>query len=140
MDRNQKGIRDFIQNLQPILTSLAPSESAEDIARITKLALTESMRSLVPSKLNLTAGNKDGSNGSGGGINVSEEEFEKKVTDILTPILEAKDKALDEANDKIEQMEGLLYDVRRDLGPVRITLRSQLVIEGYCQQFTCRIL
>ena len=77
------------------------------------------MRSLVPSKINLTS--PGSSDGSRGGINVSDEEFEKKVTDILTPILEAKDKALEEANDKIGQMEGLLYDVRRDLGPVTVT-------------------
>ena len=124
MDKNQKGIRDFIKNLRPILTNLSPSGSAEEIGRITNLALPESIRSL-PSNTTLASGKSNGSTGSGGsggGINVTEEEFGKKVTDFITPILEAKDKALDEANDKIGQLEGLLYDVRRDLGPVITTI------------------
>ena len=125
MDRNQKGIRDFIKNLRPILHELSPSGSAEEIDRITNLALTESMRSLISSNTTLASGkSSNSSNGSGGGINVTEEEFGRKVTDFITPILEAKDKALEEANDKIGQLEGLLYDVRRDLGPVTITLTA----------------
>ena len=129
MDRNQKGIRDFIKNLRPILTNLSPSGSAEEIDRITNLALTESMRSLMPSNTTLASGKSNGSTGSGGsggGINVTEEEFGKKVTDFITPILEAKDKALDEANDKIGQLEGLLYDVRRDLGSVITTINRYI--------------
>ena len=127
MDKNQKGIRDFIKNLRPILTNLSPSGSAEEIGRITNLALPESIRSL-PSNTTLASGKSigstgpGGSGGSGGGINVTEEEFGKKVTDFITPILEAKDKALDEANDKIGQLEGLLYDVKRDLGPAITTI------------------
>ena len=130
MDRNQKGIRDFIKNLRPILHELSPSGSAVEIDRITNLALTESMRSLISSNTTLASGKSNGSSGfggsggsggSGGGINVTEEEFGRKVTDFITPILDAKDKALEEANDKIVQLEGLLYDVRRDLGPVTIT-------------------
>jgi hypothetical protein len=117
---------------------LSTSGSAEEISRITKLALTESMRSLVPSKINLTsgssgssvagsvAGSMAGSSG-GGGLNFSEEEFEKKVTDCITPILVVKDQALNEANDKIEQLEGVLYDVRRDLG--LLTDQVALMIE-----------
>jgi len=131
MDRNQKGIRDFIKNLRPILTNLSPSGSAEEIDRITNLALTESMRSLMPSNTTLASGKSNGSTGSGGsggGINVTEEEFGKKVTDFITPILEAKDKALDEANDKIGQLEGLLYDVRRDLG--LLTDQVALIVEN----------
>ena len=128
MDRNQKGIRDFIKNLRPILHELSPSGSSEEIDRITNLALTESMRSLISSNTTLASGkssnSSNGSGGSGGGINVTEEEFGRKVTDFITPILEAKDKALEEANDKIGQLEGLLYDVRRDLGPVTITLTA----------------
>ena len=124
MDKNQKGIRDFIKNLRPILTNLSPSGSAEEIGRITNLALPESIRSL-PSNTTLASGKSNGSTGSGGsvgGINVTEEEFGKKVTDFITPILEAKDKALDEANGKIGQLEGLLYDVKRDLGPAITTI------------------
>ena len=125
MDRNQKGIRDFIKNLRPILHELSPSGSAEEIDRITNLALTESMRSLISSNTTLASGkSSNSSNGSGGGMNVTEEEFGRKVTDFITPILEAKDKALEEANDKIGQLEGLLYDVRRDLGPVTIILTA----------------
>ena len=123
LDRNQKGIRDFIKNLRPILHELSPSGSAEEIDRITNLALTESMRSLIFSNTTLASGkSSNSSHGSGGGINVTEEEFGRKVTDFITPILETKDKALEESNDKIGQLEGLLYDVRRDLGPVTITL------------------
>jgi len=132
LDRNQKGIRDFIKNLRPILHELSPSGSAEQIDRITNLALTESMRSLISSNTTLASGkssnSSNSSGGSGGGINVTEEEFGRKVTDFITPILEAKDKALEEANDKIGQLEGLLYDVRRDLG--LLTDQVALMVEN----------
>merc|ERR1719402_1027262 len=129
LDKNQKGIRDFIKNLQPILTSIAPAESAEAIANLTKLALTESMRQLIPSRVDL---HDQKTRKSGAGGMICDEELEKKVTDILTPMLNEKDAAISETNEKLAQMEGLIYDIRRDVGMLTDKL-AEIIENGESQ-------
>merc|ERR1712142_919408 len=63
----------------------------------------------------------------GSGV-ISDGDFEKKVTDILTPIFNEKDAAVSEVKEKLSQMEGLMYDIRRDMGV--LTDRVAEIIEN----------
>ena len=78
----------------------------------TSKALTESQRDLIPSRLDLDT--TPGRKGRGGTI--CDEELEKKVTDIIKPMLNNQEKDISEVKDKMGHMEGLMYDIRRDLG------------------------
>ena len=78
----------------------------------TSKALTESQRDLIPSRLDLDS--TPGRKGRGG--NICDEELEKKVTDIITPMLNNQEKDISEVKDKMGHMEGLMYDIKRDLG------------------------
>ena len=73
-------------------------------------ALTESQRDLIPSRLDVEPTRK----GRGGGI--CDDELEKKVTDIITPMLDNQEKDISEVKDKMGEMEGIMYDIKRDLG------------------------
>ena len=78
----------------------------------TDLALTESQRDLIPSGLDVDSTSTR--KGRGGAI--CDDELEKKVTDIITPMLDNQEKDISEVKDKMGQMEGLMGDIRRDLG------------------------
>lgn len=124
LNNEQDEVRQFINKLQPILAAIAPADTLDDLNNLA--ALIDSVPSQTnhgpnqtkapPSHVNLRK--QSIQRRASGSSLLHEKDIEKKVREVMDEMLGEQASAISDVNEKLVQMEGLIYDLRRDFGLV----------------------
>ena len=114
LNREQEEVRKFINNLQPILTAIAPTDSLDDLNNLAALmdSAPNNQKSAQKPPSPGPLRKKSNHRKMSGSSLLPEKEVEKKVREVMEDMLGEQASAISEVSEKLVQMEGLIYDLR----------------------------